>query len=509
MKKTIKKKSLLGASYTVVNEVNSGKEILYVFKEAIDFEIISEETTGSPKGFGDCLILDKSEMTLLRTQFERPEIQVRNLFQIAPEKEKDDLDFIKRLKAVVIPIDYSLISDEAWLDYVIQIAERFQTRLVFACNEGIEEMGVPYKKFRLRYPDMNVKRIIMDEKEYLSKLWKTTFGMLPSFDPEVIIQRLRSYMKLDTKSIKSFVMYLANHTEAEDRIPTEDEINEFFDINKNKTWKEQLSDLVAMDKAKQEIVELINEQIYLAALKKHRKFEDYMPVRAVISGNPGVGKSTLLQIVEQAFFEEGFIKKGASYISCRSLIADHIGGSEERLRKITENCDLLILDELGGLTIDGKFDAGIVQQLVYLTERRRDLHIFFIGYEKDVANFLKLNPGLRSRIQNYITIPDYTKRELVNIGISMLQKYQYEFDETMVTDILEKFVEQVVEIRDYGNARAMRVLMDHLNMIKGTKYAETKILDMKVTREQMEKAVKRYFHNQVSEGRMNLIGFAS
>ena len=89
----------------------------------------------------------------------------------------------------------------------------------------------------------------------------------------------------------------------------------------------------------------------------------------------------------------------------------------------------------------------------------------------------------------------------------MLESYHYNFDSEKIQKVLDSFVEKLVKIPDFGNARAMRVLMNHLNIIKSAEFDKERTLNMCITVEEMEQAVERYFENQPKEKEKTVIGF--
>ena len=144
--------------------------------------------------------------------------------------------------------------------------------------------------------------------------------------------------------------YLANNTLNTGFIPTKEEVFGSLSGTTTSAWREALSNLVGMEDAKNTLLDMIELQNYNNARKKHNIISGCCGIRAVISGNPGVGKSTLIKILANALQDMGIIKH-YTYCSARDLISDHVGGSEKKLRDILCNSDMLILDELSGLEL--------------------------------------------------------------------------------------------------------------------------------------------------------------
>ena len=60
--------------------------------------------------------------------------------------------------------------------------------------------------------------------------------------------------------------------------------------------------------------------------------------------------------------------------------------------------------------------------------------MIFAGYEKEMGKFLKVNPGLRSRIYRTFTFPDYTLRELGEIFNIKVEEKGFTIGEVDVAD---------------------------------------------------------------------------
>lgn len=501
MKKTVEeRRTSQGLPYTITEEKNVSQNVLYIFEGMIDKDVVCYE---DQLRLDQYLHITEDILDIWSEEFENPELRMKSKKALAAIGEAT----LGEAKAILFLLNTESFENEKLQQYILEKIKILDNKVTFlAASESINGR-IGYQRFLLQYPGITIKRIKVNYEKYFEECWQKSFGVKPDFNVRVVLSRLQSCQKITAVPILDFITYMKLHRE-DSIIPGIKEINTFFSVEGNADWRDKLKNLVAMEQEKKRICEIIQQQIYLKKLEEEGLCDNYVGVRAVISGNPGVGKSTLLEIVENAFREEGLVKKGSTYVSCRSLISDHVGGTEKNFRELAKECDLIIFDELGGLTVKDQFNAGLVQEIVYLTENRKDIHIFFIGYESDVNAFLKLNEGIRSRIQSFISIADYTKEELSQIGMFMLKSYHYNFDSEKIQKVLDDFVEKLVKIPDFGNARAMRVLMNHLNIIKSAEFDKERTLNMCITVEEMEQAVERYFENQPKEKEKTVIGFA-
>ena len=494
----VKKVSQEGVSYTMREYGTAGDGTVYVFNGSVGIEIIEEEENlaGIPHA-----VYGQAEWTVLKKIFSNTG-GAKN----PPADKTNWPDRTAATQVAIVVIDREILENREFREFIEHIiVQEFQLRIIIAYAKDENDTTV-YTNFLLSHPKMKIREIHLDMESYFCKLWREAFSVEPSFKPEVLIRLMQCCVDVTLENMRNFVDFLSDKM---DTVPDMKDIHRLLNVYNKKGWRQQLEGLVAMDDAKQKILTLIQKQIYLSELKKNGYCEEYMPIRAMVCGEPGVGKSSLLKILEDAFREEGLLHKGAAYVSCRSLISDHIGGSEARLNKLVEENDLLILDELGGLNVGDRFDEGVIQQLVFFMESRKDLHIVYVGYDQDMDDFMKRNIGIFSRIQDKIHIDNYTPEELVEIGISMLKNYGYEFIEADIRTALRDFAERVVKIPNYGNARAMRTLVEHVVTYKSMQLDKTGELDLNITVEELQQAENTYFNQVPQEKCSNPIGFAA
>ncbi|RYS81601.1 hypothetical protein EAI77_01155 [Ligilactobacillus ruminis] len=58
-----------------------------------------------------------------------------------------------------------------------------------------------------------------------------------------------------------------------------------------------------------------------------------------------------------------------------------------------------------------------------------EIMIVFAGYTKEMEQFLKTNPVLKSRVPNEFDFEDYTPEEAVEIGLKYLESQQCRFND--------------------------------------------------------------------------------
>ena len=183
----------------------------------------------------------------------------------------------------------------------------------------------------------------------------------------------------------------------------------------------------------------------------------------VFTGNPGTGKTTIARCFADILGAIGVLPQGQFVeLAGKDLISDVVGGSERKVQEAVDSAmgGVLFIDEAYSLN-DGQFGKAAIDKLVPILENERGNFICIIaGYTQDMRNFLKANPGLKSRFNKTIDFPDYNPVELETIFRSMAEAKGLKLDRE-ASDMLHMEMEAIFNKRgaDFGNARDMRNLL--------------------------------------------------
>lgn len=100
-----------------------------------------------------------------------------------------------------------------------------------------------------------------------------------------------------------------------------------------------------------------------------------------------------------------------------------------------------------------------------MEDARDNLTVIFAGYSQEMESFLKINPGLRSRIQFHLSFPDYTGEELMEIFLKLCRDESYDLSDEAAAD-LERLLHQLYENKqdDFANGRLVRSLFERAKL---------------------------------------------
>jgi stage V sporulation protein K len=187
----------------------------------------------------------------------------------------------------------------------------------------------------------------------------------------------------------------------------------------------------------------------------------------VFRGAPGTGKTTVARMLGRLFQALEVLPKGHLVeVERADLVGEYIGHTAQKTREVVKRAlgGVLFIDEAYALARGGEKDFGkeAIDTLVKAMEDHRDEFLLILaGYPQEMRAFLMANPGLRSRFPIQLDFPDYTPRELLEIGRQMVRDRQYRLSpdaESRLASWLES--QRTAWQGTAGNGRMIRNLVE-------------------------------------------------
>lgn len=252
------------------------------------------------------------------------------------------------------------------------------------------------------------------------------------------------------------------------------------ETKEGKTLEELLAELdalIGLDSVKKSIRENIT-YLNFTKLRKEKGFEDNskMSLHSIFTGNPGTGKTTVVNMLGKIYQKMGLLSKGhVVEVDRAALVGEYIGQTAPRTKKMIDSArgGILFIDEAYSLARaddDSKdFGKEVIEILLKeMSDGAGDIAIIGAGYPKQMKSFIESNPGLKSRFTQYFHFDDYLPEELYAISVYAAKKKQVTFSPE-ADEYLKEQLTEAYRKRDenFGNARFVNAVVDEAKQDMG------------------------------------------
>ncbi len=224
-----------------------------------------------------------------------------------------------------------------------------------------------------------------------------------------------------------------------------------FDLEKH------LNNLVGNEEAK----EFLRDQYKLIRVKEKRKklglstdINRYMNI--IFTGDIGTGKKTVLNIFSETLYSMGIVK-------AKNIVEINKDEAIDCINKNTSFEEVLNKQIGKVIYIDGAefllkpYSNKIVKDLIKFMDKNSNNTILALsGREEDIRRLMYLNPELNYRFSSMLNFKDYSKGELINMALGILEDKGYILDENSRTE-LTKTIDELYSNKDLTLKNALMV----------------------------------------------------
>ena len=188
-------------------------------------------------------------------------------------------------------------------------------------------------------------------------------------------------------------------------------------------------------------------------------------------GNPGTGKTTVARLFGRILKDCNIIRTDKVIMADReALVAEYVGQTARKTKQVCREAldGVLFIDEAYSLISRSQNDYGreAISTLIKEMEDHKDrLVVIFAGYTDLMDEFLRMNPGIQSRINDTMVFRDYTEDELSEIAQKYCKRQGFELTEEGMKAFRREIFRRRYSDR-FGNARDVEQILETAFVMK-------------------------------------------
>lgn len=256
--------------------------------------------------------------------------------------------------------------------------------------------------------------------------------------------------------------------------------------------EEELEQLIGLSNIKRMVKKI------KAYAKRNEKEPDFN-LHMCFYGNPGTGKTEVARLISRILYENGVLSEAKLIETDASgLIGSYVGQTAPKTQEKIQDAlgGVLFIDEayalMQGNSGEGQSgsygEEAIAVLLKEMEDKRGKLCVILAGYQNEMKELLKSNPGFPSRIQFHLEFPDYSREELGKLARLFLKKKHYQIEEAALERLLD-VAEEARKWPNFANARTIRNLVNQVILNQNLR-AEDDVNDSTVILEDVEEYIQ-------------------
>ncbi|MBQ6889209.1 MAG: AAA family ATPase [Lachnospiraceae bacterium] len=395
---------------------------------------------------------------------------MENTFGVYKGLDKRKLYVLTGLKEFLYKSQKAMENDGSKISHMIKLLGTYQPEtyiIIIGEKKYVEKfLGLsPQIKFLfgshvIPVPNLATEKLFSIYSDKVSEALKKQLIDHPEFKNQFI-----EYIALNRKLLplgnQELADYLANYSSVQKALVLPP------DVYRKQSAKEMLGDVIGMENVKKTAYEFEKYMIFLKRAEMEGLEIPNSNMHMIFAGNPGTGKTMIARVIGQMLYDLGIVGENKVVeVERKDLIAGYIGQTAAKTTEVIERAigGVLFIDEAYTLVPSSERDfstEAIATLIKAMEDHKHDLVVIFAGYDKEMHEFLNINPGIASRIGYTFHFDDYSTEELILMFDRKMKKAGFIYDE----DVLDKVLiicEHFGRKKNFGNGRFVDRLMQRV-----------------------------------------------
>jgi SpoVK/Ycf46/Vps4 family AAA+-type ATPase len=232
----------------------------------------------------------------------------------------------------------------------------------------------------------------------------------------------------------------------------------------------ELDQLVGLEGVKQEIRGLVRVAQRRCDELQRKGILPEETFHMVFEGPPGTGKTTVARLVAELFHALTLIPKGhVEEVRIGQLVSSNVGETTERMQEALDRGrgGVIFIDEAHQLAGNEHAKEAVKGLLTFAEEYRQDTVIILTGYDYEMQQLFKVDPGLARRFPHRLHFSNYDTAQLWEVLARQARSQKWRIDSGAELSIV-RLLDARRRRSAFGNAGGARNLWEEVKRFHDT-----------------------------------------